>query len=83
MKFEKIAKLAAELSKSPPGSASFLHAYKPARTQVDKKLSKRMWRKYEAMAKEWTEKRLPPRMQQRYVYGNDSCRLEANFFALV
>jgi len=49
MKFEKIAKLAAELSKSLPGSASFLCAYKPARTQVDKKLSKRTRQKYEAM----------------------------------
>jgi len=83
MKSEKIAKLAAELSKSPPGSASFLCAYKPVCTQVNKKLSKRTWQKYKAMAKEWTEKRLPPRMQQQYVYGNDSYRLEANFFVLV
>jgi len=83
MKSEKIAKLAAKLSKSPPGSASFLHAYKPVHTQVDKKLSKRTQQKYKAMVKEWTEKRLPPRMQQQYVYGNNSCRLEANFFVLV
>jgi len=83
MKSEKIAKLAAELSKSPPGSASFLHTYKLACTQVNKKLSKRTRQKYKAMAKEWTEKRLPLRMQQLYVYGNDSCRLEANFFVLV
>jgi len=83
MKSKEIAKLVAELSESPPGSAEFLCAYKPACTQIKNNLSRAEKEKYEAMAKEWTNNRLPPRMQERYVYDDNSRRLGANFFALV
>ena len=83
MKCKKITKLAAKLSQSPPGLLGFLHTYKKAHTQVRKELSQVERQKYKAIVKEWSEKRLPPRMQQRYVYSDDSHRPKANFFALV
>ena len=83
MKRRKIAKLAAKISKSLPGSTAFLKDYKAARSQVDKGLSDRKQKKYKAMVKEWTDNKLPPRVQQQYVFGNDFPRLEANFFTLV
>ena len=83
MKRKKIAKLAAEISKSLPGSTAFLRDYKAVWGQVNQELSNTKQKKYEAMAKEWTDNKLPLRMQQRYVFGNDSLRLEANLFTLV
>jgi len=81
---KKISKLAQELSNSPPGSLDYLSAYKRALTQVEGELSQRQQQKYQAMAKEWSKKKLPPRMQQRYLHLNDSHSLElANFFTLV
>jgi hypothetical protein len=32
------------------------------------------------MEKEWSEKKLPQRMQQQYIHGNDSSRLEQSDF---
>ena len=52
MKRKKIAKLAAEISKSLPGSTAFLRDYKEAWGQVNKELSNTKQKKYEAMVKE-------------------------------
>ena len=81
---EEISKLAEELSDSTPGSLDYLRDYRRALTQVEGELSQRQQQKYRAMAKEWTEKKLPPEMQQRYFHLNDSHSLElANVFTLV
>jgi hypothetical protein len=80
---KKIHKLATKLSQNAPGSLDYLKHYNKARKQVERKLTDDKRREYKAMAKEWSEKKLPPRMQQRYVHGNDSSRLEqSDFFAL-
>jgi hypothetical protein len=82
----EIHELAVELSQSTPGSSQYLSAYKAARSQVERKFSESQRQKYKAMAKEWSNKKLPPRMQQRYVHmhSNDSRVLElTDCFALV
>ncbi|KAN0121378.1 hypothetical protein V8E52_003274 [Russula decolorans] len=48
-----------------PGSAGYLCSYNTARRQVERKLTDNQRQMYKAMAKEWSEKKLPPRMQQR------------------
>ena len=71
---KKIHKLALKLSKSLAGSPAYLASYKTARSQVESNLSDKRRQKYKALAKEWSEKNLPPKMQQRYVRSNDSNR---------
>jgi hypothetical protein len=78
---KKINKLAAKISKNVPGSSDYLSSYNKARSQVEKKLTDDQRQKYKAMAKEWSEKKLPPRAQQRYVYSNDFNRLELTDFS--
>jgi len=73
---EQISKLAAKLSNSAPGSSPFLSAYKRARSKVAKNLPKSLCQRYHVMAKEWSEKVLPPRMQQRYAHRTNSSGLE-------
>ena len=81
---EQINKLAAKLSNSKPGSPAFLSAYKRARSKVEKTLPESLLQRYHVMAKEWSEKPLPPMMQQQYVYETDSSGWELiYFFALV
>lgn len=72
---KKIHKLAVKLSQTAPGTPGYLRSYNTARSQVEKKLTDNQRQTYKAMAKDWSEKKLPPRMQQRYVHGNDSGRL--------
>lgn len=72
---KKIHKLAVKLSQNVPGSAGYLGSYNTARRQVEQKLTDNQRQKYKAMAKEWSEKTLPPKMQQRYAHGNNSSRL--------
>jgi hypothetical protein len=80
----QIHMLAVRLSPTAPGSAGYLRSYNTARRQVERKLTDNQRQMYKAMAKEWLEKKLPPRMQQRYAHGNDSSRLElADFSNLV
>ena len=67
MHHDEINKLAAELSKCVPRSSGFLGAYKRACSQVELKLSESQHQRYQVMAKDWSEKGLPPRMQQWYV----------------
>jgi len=80
MHHEQIAKLAAKLSNSAPRSPAFLSAYKTARSKVSKTLPESLRHKYHVMAKEWSEKALPPRMQQRYAHETDSSGLELTYF---
>ena len=77
----QIAKLAAKISNDPPGSPGYLSAYSRARCKVGQGLKDNQRQKYKAMAKEWSEKRLPKEMQQRYVHGNDSSGLELTDFS--
>ena len=76
MNRKEISKLAINLSQSKPGSPMYLQAYKKARNQVEGKLTDNQRQRYKAMAKEWSEKKLPARMQQRYVHGNDFIKLQ-------
>jgi len=70
MHHKEICKLAAKLLASQPGSSPFLRAYKRACSQVEEKFTDREHQKYRIMAKKWSEKKLPPKMQQWYVHGN-------------
>lgn len=72
---KEIHKLAIKLAKNTPGSPHYLANYKRARNQVGEKLTEDERQKYKAMAKKWTESKLPPRVQQRYAHGSDSSRL--------
>jgi hypothetical protein len=82
---KKIDKLAKKLARKAGGSAHYLGYYKKALKRVERKLSEDKRQEYEAMAKDWTEKPLPPRLQQRYVHSHDSNRsgLTSCFAALV
>jgi len=81
MQCETIHKLAVRLSKNVPGSVEYLSQYHKAHVQVKAMLTNNQHQKYKAMAKEWSEKKLPPRMQQQYAHGNDSSRLEFTDFS--
>jgi len=78
---QEIHILAVKLSKNVPGSLQYLCYYNRARSQVEKGLTNDVGQKYKAMAKEWSETQLPPNMQQRYVHGNYSNRLELTDFS--
>jgi hypothetical protein len=81
---EKIDKLAVKLSGHPPGSGPYLQKYRRAFNEVEGDFSEKERRKYRAMAKEWTERQPPPKIQQRYALCNDSSRLLlTNFYTLV
>ena len=54
------------------GSPQYLCAYKKACRQIERKLSKNQRQKYQVMAKEWSEKKPPPKIQRRYVHRNGS-----------
>jgi len=81
---DQIHKLAVELSQNTVGSSDYLSSYHTAHNQVEASLTDNECQKYNMMAKEWLEKKLPPKMQQRYAHVNGSSRLElADFSALV
>ena len=83
MERENIYKLAVELSQDVPGSKDFITQYQKARIQVEAKLTDDQRQIYKAMAIEWSEKNLPPKMQQRYAHGNGSSRLESADFSML
>jgi hypothetical protein len=64
---EKIHKLAVELKKKAQSRPHYLSSYSRARTQVERKFTENQRQRYKAMAKEWSEKKPPPIIQQRYV----------------
>jgi hypothetical protein len=65
------------------GSPQYLCTYKKACRKIEQKLSKNQHQKYQAMAKEWSEKKPPPKIQQWYMHHNGSCRFDlADFFSL-
>jgi hypothetical protein len=72
----KINALAKEISGDAAGSRLYLENYHRARNQVEQTLSEDDRQIYKAIAKKWTEKKLPKNMQKRYVHGNDSSRLK-------
>jgi hypothetical protein len=74
MNGERIHELSVELSKDTPGPHGHLSKYHKARRQLERQLTDEQRQRYKAMAKEWSEKRLPPMMQRRYVHGNDCSR---------
>jgi hypothetical protein len=71
-----IDNLAVKISKSKAGSHAYLRNYNKARRQIERKLSRGQRQKYKAMAAEWSNSKLPRRVQQRYAHGNDFRRLE-------
>lgn len=68
---QQINNLAIKLSKNAAGSQSYMAYYSKARNEVEKTLTDNQRQLYKAMAKQWTERVLPPDVQQRYVHGND------------
>ena len=81
---KQIHKLVLKLSQSTSGLPAYLKAYKRALGKVELKLSQSQKKKYMVMAKEWLEKPLPLKLQQWYVHGNHSSRLElTDSFTLV
>jgi len=78
MNRKKLHKLALKLWKNTLGSSHYLSNYHKARTKLEAKLTDDRRQSYKVMAKEWSEKKLPPKMQQWYVHGNDSSRLGLN-----
>jgi hypothetical protein len=77
---KKIHKLVKKLSKSTAGSPEYLGQYHKAHNEVEKNLTDDQCQEYKVMAKEWLEKKLPQWMQQQYIHGNDSSRLEQSDF---
>ena len=75
MHCKQINNLEVKLSQGAPGLSGFLSTYKRACSKFEQKLPESQCQKYQVMAKEWSEKELPPRMQQRYKHGNDSSGL--------
>ena len=75
MKCKKIDKLATKLSKNALGSINYLCNYNKARSEIERKLIATQRQRYKAMVKEWSERRPPPQIQQRYVHDNGSGRL--------
>jgi len=73
-KRQKINKLSEKLSESAPGSRAFLGTWSKARHQVELTLTDPQRQEYKALAKKWSENKLPQRMQTRYVHGNNSSR---------
>jgi hypothetical protein len=59
--------MAAEMSESKPGSAAYLSFYNKAIQTIEEGLDEATRVKYRADAKEWSEKRPPPRQQQWYM----------------
>ena len=74
MHLREINVKAIQMSQHKSGSRQYLSTYKRAFAKVEGKFSERQRQRYRAMAKYWTEKRLPPMVQQRYVHRNDSSR---------
>jgi hypothetical protein len=64
--------MAAEMSESKAGSARYLGCYKKAVKVINEGLDENTRERYRAEAKTWTEQKLPPRQQQRYVHANHS-----------
>lgn len=63
---EEIDKAAVMLSGHPSGSGPYLQNYRRAFNEVEGEFTESERRKYRVMAKEWTERQPPPKMQQRY-----------------
>ena len=80
MHCKQISKLAAKLLNSAPGLSPFLSVYKRACSKVAKNLPKSLCQRYHMIAKEWSDKVLPPRIQQQYAHRTDSSRLELTYF---
>jgi len=75
MNQQRIHDLALELLESMPGSLHYLSGYSRAHSQIEGKLTEEQCQKYRMMAKEWSEKKLPPGMQKQYVHSNYSSKL--------
>jgi hypothetical protein len=63
MHCEELHELATKLSQTTPGLLDFLKGYHEACKQVEQKLTDTKHQEYKVMAKEWSEKRLPPLIQ--------------------
>jgi len=72
---KQINKLVVKLLQSAPRLSGFLSAYKRACSKFERKLPESQCQKYQVMAKEWSEKELPLRMQQQYKHGSNSSGL--------
>jgi hypothetical protein len=65
MNRQKIHTLATEYSKNLPEAPHYFANYNRACREVEAELADDQRQSYKAMAKEWSEMKLPPEMQQR------------------
>jgi hypothetical protein len=61
----KVEALCREASGHPPGSSEYLGHYQTVLAKFVKGLPKKELEKYQAMAKEWTERSPPPELQRK------------------
>jgi hypothetical protein len=61
----EVEALCREASGHPPGSSEYLGYYQTVLAKFVKKLSKEDREKYQAMAKEWTERSPPAELQRK------------------
>jgi hypothetical protein len=62
----ELDEMAVSMSKSKPGSPSYLACYQKAVKTIDDQLDDATRVKYRADAKKWTEQKPPPLQQQQY-----------------
>ncbi len=77
MHHQQIHELALETSQDKPGSPRYISSFSKAHCQVEEQLTDLQCQKYKALAKEWSEMKLPQKMQMRYSYSNESSRVES------
>ncbi len=77
MHHQQIHELALETSQDKPGSPCYISSFSKARCQVEEQLTDLQHQKYKALAKEWSEMKLPQKMQMRYLYSNESSQVES------
>lgn len=65
MHHDELNNLAIELSENVARSPDYLSYYHKAHAQVEESLTDDQHQRYKAMAKEWTEIKPSPEMQQR------------------
>ncbi len=77
MHHQQIHELALETLQDKPGSPCYISSFSKACCQVEEQLTDLQCQKYKALAKEWSEMKLPQKMQMQYSYSNESSQVES------
>ena len=73
---KQIYALALEISENSPKPLHFLSSYNMAFKRVEAGLTDEQRQKLKVMATEWSQTKLPSKVQRKYVHGINSSRLE-------